>query len=190
MTNKKHYGLAVSLNRAVKASNGQFLTMMNPNDFIPLHKFKRQVNYLNVNSKVVAVGSQYVTVNENNKPLHKSSLPEEHDDIYKTLFRAYSFKPETVMINRLLIPKDILRFTTNKYPLIFTEVLIKLLQYGKITNLNQALYRQRTGIRRYVRRSNKFKHSLSFLQLLLKSRSVYNYRPPIFSSIPILKSIF
>lgn len=186
LNNKKHYGLAVCLNRALRSASGQFLTMMNAFDFVPSDKFKIQVNYLSMNPKVVAVGSQYVTVNENNKTLQKSNLPQVHEDIYKTLLRSISLKPETIMINRLLIPKDILYFTTNKYPLIFTEVLIKLLQYGKIANLRKVLYHQRIGIRRYRRRANRLSQSLSFLQLLLKSRSVYDYRPPLLSSLPAM----
>ena len=186
LQNKKHYGPAVCLNRAIRLAQGQFLTFMNPLDYISLHKFKRQISYLSDNPKTVAIGSQYTTINQNNKTIKKSSLPQQHEKIYHTLLHSISLKPETVMINRMLLPKDLLRFTTNKYPLLFTEVFIKLLQYGKIANLSQSFYTHRPKTKRYTRQSSKLKHVFSLLQLWLKSRSIYNYRPSLRTSIPAM----
>lgn len=178
--NKKRYGPALCCNRALRMAQGQFISFMNAADTVALYKLKRQVNYLNANPKNVAIGSQFVTVDTNNKCLKKSSLPQEHEEIYHTLLPSVSLKPETLLINRMLFPKDLLHFATNKYPYIFSEVLIKLIQYGRIANLNQCLYFQRTGIRRSARQNNsKLKQAFSFLQLLLKSRSVYDYRPSL-----------
>lgn len=184
LQNKKHYGQAVCLNRAVRLAQGQFLAFMNPFDYVSLHRFKKQISYLSINPKTVAIGSQYVTINKNNKSVEKSSLPQQHEEIYHTLLPSISMKPETVMINRMLFPKDLLRFTTNKYPLLFTEVFIKILQYGKIANLGQALYTHRSGIKRYTRQSSRLKHVFSLLQLWLKSRSTYDYRPSLRTNIP------
>jgi glycosyltransferase involved in cell wall biosynthesis len=187
LQNKKHYGPAVCLNRATRVASGQFLALMNPCDYISINKFKRQINHLLKNPKTVAVGSQFVTISEHNKQLKKSSLPQDHEEIYQALLPSLSLKPETVMINRMLLPKDILHFSTNKYPLMFTEIFIKLLQYGKITNLNQPLYKHRVGIRRYTRNPSKLNHSFSLLKLLLKSRSTYDYKPTF--SLPAIKSL-
>lgn len=180
LRNKKHYGVAVCYNRALRIARGQFVTFMDSSDLVSLHRLKRQVNYLHANPKTVAIGSQYTSINENNKSFKKSSLPQEHEKIYHTtLLPSRSIKPETILINRLLLPKDLLYFTTNKYPLLFTEVLIKLLQYGKIANLKQSFYFHRVGIGRLPRRSSKLKHTFSLLQLFLKSRTIYDYRPSL-----------
>ncbi len=188
--NKKHYGAAICLNRALRLAKGQFIAFMNPNDTVSLHRFKKQVDYLRANSKTVVVGSQFTTINADNELLEKSNLPQEHEAIYQTLLPSLSIKPETVMINRVLLPRDILHFTTNKYPLVFTEVFIKLLQYGKIANLNQFPYYRRTGISRYARRHSKVKQILSLMRLLLKSRTTYDYRPSLrFSISTMLKGI-
>lgn len=184
--NKKHYGTAVCLNRALKLASGQFIAFMNPFDTISVHRFKKQVKHLLENPKTVAVGSQFVTINEKNRTLEKSSLPLEHDAIYHTLVSSISIKPETVMINRMLVPSDIMRFTTNKYPIVFTEVFIKLLQYGQISNLDQCLYQHRVGIKHRTHRNRKIKQAFSIMQLLLKSRSIYDYRPSLFSSLPAM----
>lgn len=179
LQNKKHYGIAICYNRGLRVAVGQFVTFMNSSDLISVHKLKRQVNYLHANPKTVAIGSQYTSIDENNKSLKKSQMPQKHEEIYHTLLPSNSLKPETILINRMLLPKDILHFTTNKHQLVFTEILIKLLQYGKIANLKQSFYFHRIGIGRPPRRSSKLKRTFSLLQLFLKSRSVYDYRPSI-----------
>lgn len=177
--NKKHYGLAVCCNRALRIARGQFVTFMNSCDLVSVHRFKRQVNYLRANPRTVAIGSQYTSINENNKSLKKSSLPQEHEEIYHTLLPSRSLKPETILINRMLLPKDLLYFTGSKYPYAFTEIMIKLLQYGKIANLKQSFYFHRVGIKRSPRRSSKLRQTFSLLQLFLKSRASYDYRPSL-----------
>lgn len=186
LQNKKHYGTAVCLNRALKHAQGQFIALMNPYDYISIHKFKRQVNFLQNQKKTVAVGSQYVTTDNNDKIAEKSALPQTHEEIYNALLHSLPIKPETVMINRMLLPKDLLYFSTNKYPLLFTEIFIKLVQYGKIANLSQSFYKHRVGIRRYTRRSGKMKQAFSMLQLFLKSRSSYDYHPSLRTSLPAM----
>jgi glycosyltransferase involved in cell wall biosynthesis len=188
--NKKHYGVAICYNRGLRVAHGQFVTFMNSCDLLSIHRLKRQVNYLLVNPKTVAIGSQYTSIDKNNKSLKKSKLPQEHEEIYHTLIPSYSLKPETILINRMLLPKDLLYFTTNKYPIAFTEILIKLLQYGKIANLKQSFYFHRVGIKRSPRRSSKLQQTFSLLQLLLKSRSYYDYRPSLkLLFTPLVKGI-
>lgn len=186
LQNKKRYGIAICYNRGLRVAQGHFLTFMNACDLVSLHRLRRQVNYLYANPKTVAIGSQYTSIDENNKPLKKSSLPQEHEEIYHTLLPSFSLKPETVLINRMLLPKDLLHFTTNKYPYVFTEVLIRLLQYGKIANLSQSLYLHRVGVGRLPRRPSKLKQTFSLLQLWLKSRSAYDYHPSLKSLFPPL----
>src|SRR6185437_12581413 len=117
-SNKKRYGLAVCYNRALKRAKGKFIAFMNPHDVNAISRFKRQVNFLLNNPKTVAVGTQYTSIDEFNKKLERSDLPEEHDTIYDTLLPTSSLHPETVMINRELLPNDLLYFRNNKYPFI------------------------------------------------------------------------
>ncbi len=181
--NKKKYGLAICYNRALKIAKGQFVAFINPNDITGLERLKRQVKFLVANPKTVAVGTQYTTIDENNKKLTRSNFPQEHEVIYNAILPATSLKPESVMINRHLLPKDILHFTHNKYPFIFTEIFIKMLQYGKFANLNQWLYSQRVGIKR-GRKHSKVTQIISLAKLWVKSRATYDYHPPIKSFLP------
>lgn len=182
--NKKRYGLAICYNRAMKRAQGKFIAFMNPNDVNTISRFKRQVNFLLKNPKTVAVGSQFTQITEQNKKLEKSALPEENDEIYETLLQPEAVLPETFMINRKLLPKDLLYFKPAKYPLIFTGVFVKLFQYGKVANITQSLYMRREGVKRYGRRSSKVKQIASIMKIWLTSRSEHDYHPSLRSFFP------
>lgn len=182
--NKKRYGLAVCYNRALKRAQGKFVAFMNPQDINAVSRFKRQVSFLLNNPKTVAVGTQYTSIDEDNKKLVRSELPEEHESIYDTLIHTSSLHPETIMINRALLPKDLLYFKNNRYPFIFTEVFVKFFQYGRVANIRQSLYFHRESLKRTGRTSSKISKIVTMMKLWVSSRQNYDYKPPIRSSLP------
>ncbi len=187
--NKKRYGTAICYNRALKRAHGRFVAFMNPNDINAISRFKRQVNFLLNHPKTVAVGTQYTSINEANKKLERSNLPEANEEIYDNLLPASPLHPETVMVNRELLPKDLLYFKPNKYPFVFTEVFIKFFQYGKVANIAQSLYFHREGVKRHGRTPSRVRQFVSMMQLWLTSRANHEYRPSLRTSLPaILKN--
>ncbi len=184
--NKKRYGLAICHNRALKKARGRFVAFMNPNDINAISRVKRQVSFLLKNSKIVAVGTQYTSIDEYNKKLERSNLPQEHDMIYDTLLPTSSLHPETVMIDRTLLPKDLLYFKSAKYPLVFTEIFVKFFQYGKVANIAQSLYFHREGITRGGRKPSKLNVAKSLMKLWITSRAQHDYHPSFRSFFPQL----
>jgi glycosyltransferase involved in cell wall biosynthesis len=185
-TNKKRYGAAICYNRALKLARGKFVAFMNPNDVNAISRFKRQVNFLLNNPKTVAVGTQFTSINEDNKKLIRSSLPEDSTEIYDNLLPASPIHPETVMINRELLPKDLLYFKPKKYPFVFTEVFIKFFQYGQVANITQSLYFQREGVKRHGRQATRPQQFISMMKLWLTSRANHEYRPSLRTSLPAM----
>lgn len=186
--NKKHYGMNVCYNRALRMASGQFLAFSNPNDLNSPNRIKRQVSYLSQNPRTVAVGTQYTRINDDNVKIERISLPQEHDTIYDNLLHTKSLYPETVMINRLLIPKDLLYFASNRYPFIFNEVFAKFFQYGKVANIGHALYYHRVGLKRNKRKASKINHIANTVKLWLRSRAEHDYRPSFRSLLtPLVK---
>lgn len=185
--NKKRYGVAICYNRALKYAKGQFIAFMNPHDVNAISRLKRQVSFLQKHPKTVAVGTQYTSIDENNKKLERSNLPEEHEMIYDTMIQAASFHPETVMINRQKLPKDLLYFKHNKYPFVFTEVFLKFFTYGTVANITHSLYYHRDGIKRYSgRQASKVKNMASMMKLWLTSKAYNENRPSIRAFFPQL----
>lgn len=185
-TNKKHYGLAICYNRALKRARGQFLAFMNPHDINAANRFKRQVSYLLKNPKAVAVGTQFTRIDENNKKLTRSNLPQEHEIIYQGMLKHASFHPETVMINRRRLPKDILYFKQNKYPFIFTEVFLKFFKYGLVTNITHSLYYHRDLLKKKGKDLSRMKHMGEMMKLWFIAKNYGDTRPSFRSFLPQL----
>lgn len=189
--NKKRYGLGVCLNRAIAKSRGKYIAFMNANDISGLHRIKRQVSYLLQNPDVVAVGTQRYILGETDKRLEKSIFPLSHEEIYHTLVGGTVMQFESGLINRALLPKDLLKFSSHPYPLVFSEIFVKLIQYGKLANLNQCLYyhREISPVRKRVKQ-NMIERKFSVAQLFVKSVAVYDYRPSVKALVePILSPV-
>ncbi|MBI2443341.1 MAG: glycosyltransferase family 2 protein [Candidatus Levybacteria bacterium] len=178
LRNKKRYGPAICFNRALRQARGQFVTFMNPTDIASAYKIKKQVQYLLQNPKVVAVGTQCAVVKDH-KNKEKTSFPEKHEQIYPTLLHGISMRFETALINRHLLPKDIIKFTTNAYPFIFSSLFLKLSQYGKLANLNNLLYTHYEEALSSYKQQNRKGRAVSYLALLLKSIAEHDYRPSL-----------
>jgi hypothetical protein len=86
---------------------------------------------------------------------------------------------ETVLINRFLLPKDALKFTHTTYPFLYTEVFVKILQYGKFANISQALYYHRKYLSEAQVKLGGIKKRLELGKLWVKSVSEHDYRPSI-----------
>jgi|SRR6185369_14856274 len=184
--NKKSYGLAICYNRALRVARGQFIAFMNPHDANAISRLKRQISFLQKNPKMVAVGTQYTSIDANNKKLERSNLPEEHEVIYDNMIQAASFHPETVMINREKLPKDLLHFKHNKYPFVFTEVFLKFFNYGLVANITQSLYFHRDGVKRNPRQISKINQIASMMKLWIGAASQNENRPSFRSLFPQL----
>lgn len=176
--NKKQYGVAISLNRAVKRAKGSFLAFMDAKDKSHKERIKKQASFLLANPKVVVVGTQGILIDRKNKTHGKFLFPKDHDNICQTLVSGFSLQSETAMINTLLLPKDILRFKNYTYPLLFSEMFVKLLPYGLLANLKNYLYYRRVEKNS---RFEKIKQYPSLIKLFFKSITIYDYRPSFWS---------
>ena len=184
--NKKRYGLAICFNRAVKRARGAFVAFMDPTHVSAKNRIEKQVAFLENNSKVVAVGTQCAVIDHNNKKLGKLTFPHDPQEIYKSLINGISMQFESALINKRLLPKDILRFTNNSYPFIYTHVFIKFLQYGRLANLHEYLHSYRKTTKSAYAKLKKADHTLSLLKLWITSVTQYDYKP----SLRFLSSFF
>jgi len=74
--NKHNIGLSLSLNKAIKLSNGRYIARMDADDIALPDRLERQVNYLQSNSHVDILGGQVtfigingIRIKDGNKPL-------------------------------------------------------------------------------------------------------------------------
>lgn len=177
--NVKRYGMALTLNRALKRAKGNFIAFMDARDFSTPNRLKKQVAYLLDNPKAVAVGTQCYFLSGENKRIGKSSFPSENGAIYDSFLKKMTLQFETLMINKTLLPKDILYFKQLSYPFIYTEVLAKVLPYGKVANLSEFLHLRRVQ----ETPSERIHNFINMAKLWVKSITVYDYRPSLRSFV-------
>lgn len=174
-SNVKRYGISMTLNRCIRRAKGQYITFMEGDDFCAARKITKQVRYLAENPGVVAVGSQCTFLNEYGRKIRESAFPDQNRDIYSTPLHGISLQFETILINRLKLPKDVIKFNSASVPFIYTDLLMKILPYGKFANLNDHLYFHRTHPQEYF--SDLKRNFFSLIKLWFKSITNYNYTP-------------
>jgi len=189
ISNKKQYGVSVCLNRAASKAKGDFLAFMDTNDVSKKSRIQKQINFLIENKKVVAVGTNAELIDKKGNKHGKFVFPKDNRDIYKRLMSGLSMQFETTMINRTLLPKDIIYFEKNTYPFYFSELFVKLSPYGLFANIDKSLYY--IYYKRYTLTSTwqKIKQYPSLIKLFLKSKTLYHYNGSIWSIFLPLKTL-
>ena len=186
--NVKRYGIGITLNRALKKTRGNFIAFMDTDDFSSPNRFKKQLNYLLNNVDVVAVGSQVTFINEKGKKIGRSDFPTENSFIYQNPLHGISIQFETVLINKTLLPKDVLKFNLGSNPFIYSDVFMKLIPYGKFANLKEFLHFHRNHPKIYL--SDVRRNVISLIKLWIRSKTIYDYQIPLRSFFsPLIKSV-
>src|SRR5258708_5135409 len=176
--NKKRYGLAVCFNRAFKKANGSFIAFIDPSDMNTSGRIKKQLSYLQSHPKVVAVGSQCTFVTNSNKRYGKSDFPVDCHTIYQTLTHGSSILFETFMINKKVLPKDLLYVSPKvRPPFLYHDLFVKLAQYRDLTNLSESLYYRRQSLEQHYQKTLQILPT--YLTMLIRSITLYDYRPSL-----------
>lgn len=184
--NIKRYGVVMTLNRLLKRAKGSYIAFMDANDISSKQRIKKQLEFLLGNQGVVAVGAQCRFMNEKGRYIGKSNFPQENQFVYKSPLHGISMQFETVLVNKTLLPKDVLKFTNSSSPFIYSDVFIKLLPYGKFANLSQYLHYHRNDPKAYF--GDLRIHLISLIKLWVKSIANYDYQLSIKSFFtPLIK---
>lgn len=184
--NIKRYGVVMTLNRLLKRAKGDFIAFMDASDISSKQRIKKQVEFLLGNQGVIAVGAQCRFMNDKGRLIGKSSFPRENQFIYKSPLHGISMQFETVLINIQLIPKDLLCFQRSSDHFIYSDLLMKLLPYGKFANLPQYFHYHRNDPKAYF--FDLRIHLVSLIKLWIKSIANYDYQLSIKSFFtPLIK---
>lgn len=182
--NVKRYGIAVTLNRLVNRAKGDLIAFMDAEDIAKKERLKEQMKFLDKNPEVVVVGTQCTFITIGGRKTGKSTFPVENHLIYQNPLHGLSLQFETILIKRLLIPKDLLKFDTDMKPFLYSDVIMKLMPYGKFANLKESMHYHRNDPSVYL--WDLKKNILSLIKLWFKSKENYSYSAPLrsfFSSL-------
>src|SRR4030043_1301683 len=169
--NVKRYGIAVTMNRLLSKAKGDFLAFADTDDIFTKNKLKHQLDFLIKNPQIAAVGTQCIFIDEKGRKIGRSKFPLENENINQNPLHGISMQLETVLINKKLLPKDILKFDTDSSPFLYSGIFIKILPYGKLANLNYALYYHRRHPQTYL--TDIKRNIFSLIKFFIKSKAFY-----------------
>lgn len=172
--NVKRYGIGITLNRLISKTKGDFVAFASSEDISSKERITKELHFLLNNQDVVAVGSQCYFIRKNNKRIGKSNFPLQNKSIYNSPLHGISMQFETVMINKNLIPKDLIKFQTDSTHFVYSDILMKILPYGKFANLPNFLHSHRNNPDEYF--SDLRSHIISLLKLWITSIANYKYQ--------------
>jgi glycosyltransferase involved in cell wall biosynthesis len=174
--NKRRFGVTKSANLAIGKARGEYIARMDGDDIADLERIEKQVNFLNKNKNVVAVGGQCELIDSDGIKIGEKRFPFENDEIRKMIFSSVPLQQPTLMVNTNLLPKDFVWYDENYSSAEELELLFKLFKFGQIMNLRGYLlkYRIHSG-------NTSLKDPKKTFFLTLKTRFLairkYGYRP-------------
>jgi len=98
--NESRLGVAASRNRAIKESSGEYIALIDGDDYCDLNRFEKQLGFLENNSDVSVVGSNMYLIDENNNIIGERKYPELHEDIKNYFLLTMAVANPSIMVRR------------------------------------------------------------------------------------------
>jgi glycosyltransferase involved in cell wall biosynthesis len=109
---RKNKGLISTLNEGLILSRGEYIARMDQDDLSSPNRLEKQLTYLQNHPNVSIVGSLAGVMNEKGEILEIMPVPIYSDDISFGLSIKNCFIHGSVMLNRKMIPEEVLSYPT------------------------------------------------------------------------------
>lgn len=158
LTNKSNQGLAYSLNKCIKFSNGKYLVRMDSDDLSKENRIERLVYHISKDAEYAVIGSTMILFNDQRNWGQTSAIeyPDKLD-----IFKGPAVSHATVIMKKSIIEKvgaynpDMDQYRIEDY-----DLWCRLAESNyKIKNIDEALYLCRWDHKDYYKR-RKLKHLL------------------------------
>ncbi len=98
--NNQNLGLAQSLNKAINHASGMYIARMDADDISLPNRFNEQIKTLDLNSKVMVVGTAAYYIDSNNLQKRLVRMPQYHRDLLNLIFKKSPFIHPSVMMRK------------------------------------------------------------------------------------------
>lgn len=98
--NQTNHGLIYSLNLGIKKSKGKYIARMDADDLSDIHRLEQQVNYLQANPDIAALGSTFAMTDDANKTTQVFARPTRSVDIQRQLYIQNPLSHGSMMIRK------------------------------------------------------------------------------------------
>jgi glycosyltransferase involved in cell wall biosynthesis len=144
---------AVALNKGLEKAAGEYIAMMDADDWCDFNKISRQVAYMEQHPDVIACGTQAKVKWEGSiwKKHTSVSLPLNADELKIYLLRQSPFLQNAVMIRKDCIDSYQLRYNEAMFYAEDYEFFSRLIKLGEIANLDEYLVTYRMHSRQSIK---------------------------------------
>lgn len=155
---KDNAGLATRLNDAIKIvleEKYDFLARMDADDICYPERFKKQVEFLEINKSVSVVGSDVIEFSDSGDDTFYKKMVASHDDIAKKIIKKCPFNHPSVMF-RMSVFEEGFRYKSELMNTQDYYLWVDLLAAGKkFANINEPLLKFRVNDSFHSRRGFK-----------------------------------
>lgn len=78
LENEQNHGIVYTLNKGLQAANSKYIARMDADDISLPHRLQRQVSFLEQHPEVGVLGTAYLPIDENEKPVHQPIFMPEY----------------------------------------------------------------------------------------------------------------
>jgi len=139
----KNRGASYASNSGLAIARGVLIARMDADDIAMSDRFEKQVDFLQSNPKVIAVGGQCELIDSKGKNIGEKSFPLTNNEIYSALYQYNPVQHPTVMVNTKLLGKHKLVYHSDVVLAHDLELLFFLAQYGELANLPDTILKYR-----------------------------------------------
>lgn len=98
--NETKMGISGSRNRAIQASMGKYVALIDSDDYCDLARFEKQVSFLDNNPDISIVGSNMILIDHRGRNIGCRTYPQQHDNIKQYFLKTMGVANPTIMTRR------------------------------------------------------------------------------------------
>ncbi len=163
--NKINLGVSLTSNIAISQARGKFLARMDADDISFNDRLEKQLNFLQQNNSLVAIGGQCIVIDQNDNVIGHKNFPIQPNKLKDMIFWAVPMQQPSMMINLSKLPKKFTWYQPNQSSAEEINLMFRFMQHGQISNLSENLL-----FYRHLDNSLSHKNPKNTFKLTLQSR--------------------
>lgn len=141
-----HSGMAPAKNKAIRASSGKYIAIMDADDISFPERFEKQVKFLETYKNIGLVGSAYLEISEDGRPLKVVTVLLPNEEIQKNLLICNAFGHGTMMfrkdcLDRIEFYREELKHVEDY------DLALRFAEQYEVANIGEPLYKYRLTLR-------------------------------------------
>ncbi|QZT36139.1 glycosyltransferase [Halosquirtibacter xylanolyticus] len=171
--NPTNFGLAKSMNIAIKASQGTYIARMDADDISSPQRIAKQVKYLEQNKEIAVLGTQIKKFGDKN---NVKIFPSEPDDLKTKLFFKCCISHPSVMIRKSVVIENKFFYNEDYKSAQDYDLWTRMMLNVKIANLNEVLLHYRVHNKQitHIKRKEQINNTIVSHSMMLYNSPFHN----------------